>query len=99
MAFMSTKTQRTIGQPTVEAIASTGNSAIDPSALPYFLGRERQPSGPVTHAVPIDDKTNTAVCGARVRVRRSHQLGDSSPIGCPTCAAATADRVDLPAAS
>jgi hypothetical protein len=53
----------------------------------FMIGLERYADGrSVLHAVPVSDKTNTAVCGARVRVRRRGGLGLRPRLGCRTCA-------------
>lgn len=53
----------------------------------FMIGLERFADGrAVLHAVPVSDKTNTAICGARVRVRRRGALGLRPRLGCRTCA-------------
>jgi hypothetical protein len=60
-----------------------------PEPAPTFLlGQERFADGRVfAHAVPIRDRTNSALCGARVRVRRAgFDAGTSASTTCRVCA-------------
>jgi hypothetical protein len=60
-----------------------------PEPAPTFLlGQERFADGRVfAHAVPLRDRTNSALCGARVRVRRAgFDPGASATTTCRLCA-------------
>jgi hypothetical protein len=60
-----------------------------PDPAPQFLlGQERFADGRVfVHAVPIRDRTNSALCGARVRVRSVGFDSAAAPAStCRTCA-------------
>jgi hypothetical protein len=60
-----------------------------PEPAPQFLlGQERFADGRVyVHAVPLRDRTNSALCGARVRVRSVGFDPAASPATmCRTCA-------------
>ncbi|HEY0487528.1 MAG TPA: hypothetical protein VGD72_14880 [Mycobacteriales bacterium] len=60
-----------------------------PDPAPAFLlGHERFADGRVfSHAVPLRDRTNSALCGARVKVRRAGFDTAAFPAGtCRACA-------------
>jgi hypothetical protein len=54
----------------------------------FLLGHERFADGRVfSHAVPLRDRTNSALCGARVKVRSAGFDPAASPAGtCRACA-------------
>jgi hypothetical protein len=70
----------------------------DPAPL-FLLGQERMADGRVfSHAVPLRDRTNSALCGARVRVRSLGFAAASAPAGtCRACARLVAGSVAVPA--
>ncbi|HEY0359354.1 MAG TPA: hypothetical protein VGD11_12285 [Mycobacteriales bacterium] len=71
-----------------------------PSPAPQFLlGQERVADGRVfSHAVPLRDRTNSALCGARVRVRSVGFETAASPTGtCRVCARLASASVAVPA--
>jgi hypothetical protein len=60
-----------------------------PNPAPTFLlGQERFADGRVfSHAVPLRDRTNSALCGARVKVRSAgFDAGESRASTCRACA-------------
>jgi hypothetical protein len=69
----------------------------DPAPL-FLLGQERMADGRVfSHAVPLHDRTNSALCGARVRVRSVGFDSVVAPSGsCRACARLTAGSVAVP---
>jgi hypothetical protein len=70
-----------------------------PEPAPMFLlGQERIADGRVfSHAVPLRDRTNSALCGARVRVRRAGFDPGTSTGTCRTCARLASSSVAVPA--
>ena len=70
-----------------------------PNPAPLFLlGQERMADGRVfSHAVPLRDRTNSALCGARVRVRRAGFDASVSQAGtCLACARLASSSVAVP---
>jgi hypothetical protein len=69
----------------------------DPAPL-FLLGQERIADGRVfAHAVPLRDRTNSALCGARVRVRSLGFEAGASTGTCLACARLASTSVAVPA--